>query len=71
LPDEPLVRKHNRSLLNKTNCKKYALDIAHKTRPSVKFTRVSHSFIDAVEVAVRNKVEYMVHCSPSRRTLTQ
>jgi len=54
------------SLLNKKAVRELALAQAKELRPFVKFERVSQSFIDKIEGAVRRSIAYEIKLLPSK-----
>jgi hypothetical protein len=55
------------TMLNKSQVRKFALDIARQTRRP--FTRVSSRFIEGIESAVRTTIAARVHAAKGGKTL--
>ena len=53
------------SMLNRSKTKARVLEIAHKTRMSAKFTRVSPDFLDLLEADLEDAIRRRVHAHPS------
>jgi len=55
----------SKSLINKSNVRKYALDYAAVNRPANRFTRISEDVYPHVEAAVIQALERLVRSHPS------
>ena len=55
----------SRSLLNRSNVRKYALDYAAVNRPANRFTRISEDVYAHVEAAMIQALETLIRKHPS------
>lgn len=51
--------------INKSKCKKFALEFAKVNRPSNKFSRVGEDFFISCEVALTNHIQSRIRAHPS------
>ena len=63
--DDDLPRRRRPSLLNHAAFRRYLLHLAHETRPTARFTRVSPETYALAEVELRKWAEAFIHAQPS------
>lgn len=65
-PETPLPQaRYKFRYINKSACKKFAVEFAKVNRPANKFTRVSEDFLISCEIAVKNHIQSRVKTHPS------
>lgn len=51
--------------INRSACKKFAIEFAKVNRPANKFSRVSEDFLVSCEIALRNHIQSRIKTHPS------
>lgn len=51
--------------INKSACKRFAMEFAKVNRPANKFSRVSEEFLVSCEIALRNHIQSRIRTHPS------